>query len=163
VTADIDLDRFVDAQDGSFERALSEIVDGRKRSHWMWYVFPQVAGLGFSPRSQQYAINSVAEAQALLAHLVLGDRYRRIIDAVWHQVIDNSVTIHELFGSPDDVKLVSSLTLFAAAGRRGEPMQPVIATFVDQADEILRVADAQGFERCTTTERFIADQARPSV
>jgi uncharacterized protein (DUF1810 family) len=155
VTAEIDLDRFLDAQRGSFARALDEIVAGRKQSHWMWYVFPQVAGLGLSSRSRRYAINNVAEADALLAHPVLGNRYRHIVDAVWHQVVDNGVTIHQLFGSPDDVKVVSSLTLFASAGRRIDPTEPAITTFVAQADEILRIAYAQGLDRCTTTERFI--------
>jgi uncharacterized protein (DUF1810 family) len=156
VTADVDLDRFVGAQRGNFERALSEIVAGGKQSHWMWYVFPQVAGLGLSPTSMRYAINSVSEAEALLLHPVLGDRYRQIVGAVWHQVVDDGVTIHQLFGSPDDIKLVSSLTLFAAAGRRIDQPAPAILAFVAQADDVLQVAYSQGFHRCTTTERFVA-------
>lgn len=154
--ADIDLDRFVDAQRGNFERILGEINAGRKQSHWMWYVLPQVAGLGLSPTSKRYAITSVAEAEALLTHPILGDRYRQIVDAVWHQVVDNGATIHHVFGSPDDIKLVSSLTLFASVGHRIDPPEPVITAFVTQADDILRVAYAQDFDRCKTTERFIA-------
>ena len=76
----------------------------------MWYIFPQVGGLGVSAMSLRYAIGSVAEAQALLTHPVLGDRYRRIVDAAWHKIVEDGATVNALFGSPDDAKLVSSLT-----------------------------------------------------
>jgi len=146
----IDLQRFIDAQHGSFERALSEIEAGRKTSHWMWYVFPQVSGLGLSSTSVHYAIGSVAEARAFLDHPILGERFRRIVDAVWHQVVERGVTVHDLFGSPDDAKLVSSLTLFAgvASEQENDP-------FLSHAGEILRSADAQGLGRCTTTEALL--------
>lgn len=107
-----DLQRFVDAQARNYAGALAELTAGRKTSHWMWYVFPQIAGLGSSPMAQTYAIGSLAEARAYLAHPVLGPRLRACVAAV------NAVrgrSAHEIFGSPDDVKFRSSLTLFAAA------------------------------------------------
>lgn len=148
--SDVDLERFIDAQHGDFDRALDEIEAGRKRSHWMWYVFPQVNGLGFSATSRRYAIRSVEEAKAFLTHPVLGARYRQIVDAVWVQVVERGVTLGGLFGSPDDAKLVSSLTLFAGAARDSGS-----TTLLAQADEILRIAYEQGFDRCATTERVI--------
>jgi uncharacterized protein (DUF1810 family) len=154
-TPEIDLDRFVDAQRVDFDRALAEITTGRKRSHWMWYVFPQVAGLGFSAMSQRYAIKRVAEAKAFLSHPVLGPRYRQIVDAVWSQVVEGGITVHALFGSPDDAKLVSSLTLFAAVGRAMAPSEPALGAFATRADEILEAAYAQQLARCMVTERFV--------
>lgn len=107
-----ELQRFVEAQARNYDDALAELKAGRKTSHWMWYVFPQIAGLGSSAMAQRYAIGSLAEAQAYLAHPVLGPRLRDCVAAV------NAVrgrTAHEIFGSPDDIKFRSSLTLFAAA------------------------------------------------
>jgi uncharacterized protein (DUF1810 family) len=105
-----DLNRFVTAQEGIYERALAEIKAGRKRSHWMWFIFPQFAGLGFSSTSQLYAIKSLDEARAYLAHPVLGPRLRECIEALL-QVQGRSA--HQIFGSPDDLKLKSCATLFA--------------------------------------------------
>ena len=105
-----DLQRFVRAQEGDYERALAEVRSGRKRSHWMWYVFPQFAGLGQSSMSQRYAINTLGEARAYLAHPILGARLKGIAEAVLG-VQDR--TAHEMFGSPDDLKRQSSATLFA--------------------------------------------------
>ena len=104
------LSRFVDAQDGVYERALAEIKDGRKRSHWMWFIFPQFAGLGFSSTSRLYAIKSVAEAQAYLDHLVLGPRLIECAEAV---LSVQGKSAFQIFGSPDDAKLRSCATLFA--------------------------------------------------
>ena len=152
----LDLERFVDAQRRDFGRALEEIEMGRKRSHWMWYIFPQVNGLGVSTTSRRYAIRSVIEAEAFLTHPVLGHRYRQCVDAVWQQVVEGCTSLRDLFGMPDDAKLVSSLTLFAGVARRLDPAQPDLATFVTRADEILQAAYAQGLARCTVTESFIA-------
>ena len=105
-----DLGRFVRAQEGDYERALSEVRAGRKRSHWMWYVFPQYDGLGFSETTRRYAIKSVAEAQAYLAHPVLGPRLTEIAEATLG--VDGR-SAHEVLGSPDDMKLRSCATLFA--------------------------------------------------
>jgi len=107
-----DLDRFVQAQAATYDRALEEIRRGRKTSHWMWFIFPQLAGLGGSAMAQRYAIGSLAEAWAYLAHPVLGPRLRQCAAAVAEL---RGRTAREVFGSPDDLKLRSSLTLFAAA------------------------------------------------
>ncbi len=120
----VDLNRFLEAQRDSYERALGEIGTGRKQSHWMWYIFPQVSGLGVSPISQRYSIASVEEAEAYLLHPELGAGYVRLVDAVWRQVIEEGVRVSALFGSPDNSKLVSSLTLFVAVARRLDPARP---------------------------------------
>ncbi len=105
-----DLKRFVDAQAGDYDRALAEIKAGRKRSHWIWYVFPQIDGLGFSSMSKRYAIKSVDEAKAYLAHPVLGPRLVEVCEAA---LTVEGKSAHEIFGSPDDLKLKSCATLFA--------------------------------------------------
>jgi uncharacterized protein (DUF1810 family) len=105
-----DLDRFVQAQHADYDRALSELREGKKRSHWMWYIFPQIEGLGHSPMSQRYSIKSAAEARAYLDHPVLGPRLRECA-AVVNSIVGRSA--QEIFGSPDDLKLRSSATLFA--------------------------------------------------
>ena len=134
------LQRFVDAQDGVYATALAELTAGDKRSHWMWFVFPQVAGLGLSPTAQLYAIGSLAEAQAYLAHPLLGARLREGTAAV-NAVAGRSA--HQVFGSPDDLKFRSSMTLF----REAAPDDPAFAAalrkyFDGEADprtlEILR-------------------------
>ena len=106
-----DLDRFVHAQAGDYERALSELRAGKKKSHWMWYIFPQVEGLGLSPMSVQYSINSADEARAYLDHPLLGPRLRECA-AVVRDIVGRSAL--DVFGSPDDLKLRSSATLFDA-------------------------------------------------
>lgn len=106
-----DLGRFVTAQEGTVTQALSELRAGRKRSHWMWFVFPQIAGLGSSPMAQRYAVASLDEARAYLAHPILGPRLRDCTDAA----LAAQGTAHAIFGSPDDMKFRSSMTLFAQA------------------------------------------------
>jgi len=107
-----DLERFVAAQHGMFETALAEIRGGAKRSHWMWFIFPQLAGLGNSAMAQHYAIGSLAEARAYLDHGILGPRLRRCVEALG-QIEAKSA--EQLFGPIDALKLRSSLTLFAEA------------------------------------------------
>ena len=150
-----DLARFVEAQEHDYPQALSEIRHGQKRSHWMWYVFPQVSGLGLSPTAKRYAIESVEVARAYLEDPVLGPRYRRLVDAVWHQVVESGVTIRDLFGSPDDAKLVSSLTLFAGVARQQHSPGSDLGEFVEKAEEILEAAYAQRLDPCTHTEQFL--------
>ncbi len=106
-----DLKRFVDAQDAgeAYARALAELRAGRKQTHWMWFVFPQLAGLGASAMAQRYAISGPDEARAYLAHRVLGPRLLACVTAV-NAVEDRSA--HEIFGSPDDLKFRSCATLF---------------------------------------------------
>ena len=109
-----DLQRFVDAQDqsGTYERALAELRAGRKTSHWMWFVFPQIAGLGRSPTARQYAISDLEEAEAYLAHPVLGER---LVEASWTLVeLDGKRPAEEVLGPTDAMKLRSSMTLFAS-------------------------------------------------
>jgi uncharacterized protein (DUF1810 family) len=122
----------------------------------MWYIFPQVGGLGASLMSQRYAIGNIEEGEEFLAHPVLGANYCRIVETVWHQVVERGVSISGLFGSPDDSKLVSSLTLFIGVARRLDPQPSWIADFIIHADEILQAAYLQGLARCTTTETFLA-------
>ena len=105
-----DLERFVRAQQHDYARALAELKGGRKRSHWMWYIFPQFRGLGFSSMSQRYAIGSIDEAKAFLRHPVLGPRLTECANALL-AIADRSAT--DILGSPDDLKLRSSATLFA--------------------------------------------------
>lgn len=104
-----DLKRFVEAQDRVLDRVRAELTDGRKRSHWMWFIFPQIAGLGFSPMSRRFAIVSLAEAEGYLAHPVLGPRLKESVGLV---LAHSGQSAHAIFGSPDDMKFRSCLTLF---------------------------------------------------
>lgn len=105
-----DLNRFVLAQQDDYERALAEIKQGRKRSHWMWYIFPQLDGLGSSSRARRYGIKSADEARAYIVHPLLGPRLLACAEAA---VANTGNDATEIFGSPDDLKLRSSATLFA--------------------------------------------------
>lgn len=105
------LNRFVQAQQSVYEQALSEIKSGKKRSHWMWYVFPQFDGLGLSDTSKRYSIKSIAEAKAYLSHPILGSRLIECAEAV---LSIEGRTANEIFGSPDDMKLKSCATLFSS-------------------------------------------------
>jgi uncharacterized protein (DUF1810 family) len=109
-----DLERFLRAQEGSYAAAIEEIRSGRKRSHWMWYVFPQIDGLGYSATARHYAIGSLGEARAYLRHPVLGTRLRECAEALLG-VAGKSAA--EIFGYPDELKLKSSMTLFARASK----------------------------------------------
>jgi uncharacterized protein (DUF1810 family) len=105
-----DLQRFVDAQSAVFATVIAELRAGRKRSHWMWFIFPQLSGLGGSATAQVYAISSLAEARAYLAHDVLGPRLRQCAAVL--NAIDGA-SVEEILGWPDNLKLRSSMTLFA--------------------------------------------------
>jgi uncharacterized protein (DUF1810 family) len=121
------LARFTEAQDagGTYARALAELRAGRKTSHWMWFVFPQIAGLGRSPTAQRYAIASLEEARAYLAHPVLGPRLRESARALSEQA---DGTAEDILGGIDALKLRSSMTLFA----RAAPDEPVFAEVLEQ-------------------------------
>lgn len=127
-----DLQRFLDAQESDYQTALSEIKNGRKRSHWMWYVFPQIAGLGFSSTSKFYAIKDKAEAKEFLAHPTLGKRLIEISEALLET---ESKTANQIFGSPDDVKLKSSMTLFGALENADPVFQRVLDEYFDGAKD----------------------------
>ena len=125
-----DLERFVSAQASAYDRALAEIRAGLKQSHWMWFVFPQYAGLGSSSTAAHYAIRSRAEAEAYLQHPVLGARLRECAEAVCALKCRSA---QEVFGYPDDMKLRSSATLFASVSPPGSVFQRVLDAFFDGA------------------------------
>ena len=116
-----DLQRFVEAQEPVYERVCAELRRGRKASHWMWFVFPQIRGLGHSPMAQKFAIASLAEARAYLDHPVLGPRLRQCTQLV---VDVEGRTASEIFGQPDDIKFRSSMTLLSLAA----PDEPLFKT-----------------------------------
>lgn len=121
------LKRFLKAQETDYSTALSEIKNGRKRSHWMWYIFPQIQGLGFSEASKYYGIKDVNEAEAFLNHPILGNRLLNIGKALLELPENN---VNKILGSPDDVKLKSSMTLFVTTGT--DPVfQAVLDKFFD--------------------------------
>jgi uncharacterized protein (DUF1810 family) len=128
MTDEHDLDRFVQAQSTTYEAALSELRAGRKRTHWMWFVFPQLRGLGRSGTARYYGIASLAEARAYLAHEVLGPR---LTECSWALLDHRGHTAHEIMGSPDDIKLRSSMTLFAAASGKGSVFADVLDAYFD--------------------------------
>ena len=117
------LSRFVQAQEDDYEQALAEIRSGRKRSHWMWYIFPQIDGLGFSSTSRRYSIKSVAEAEAYLSHPVLGPRLVECAEATLRV---EGRSAFEIFGSPDEMKLRSCATLFACVAPAGSVFDRLI-------------------------------------
>jgi uncharacterized protein (DUF1810 family) len=126
------LQRFLDAQRADYPTALAELTAGRKRSHWMWYIFPQLQGLGFSDMAHRYGITGAAEAAAYLAHPVLGARLIEISRALLALPGSNATSI---MGSPDDLKLRSSMTLFAQVPGADGVFQAVLDKFFGgQAD-----------------------------
>ena len=137
-----DLERFVAAQAQAYSRVVAELSDGRKRSHWMWFIFPQIEGLGFSTMAQRFAIRSRAEAATYLAHGILGPR---LIECTRLVLAVKNRTIHEILGSPDDLKFRSSMTLFGAVSENpifGQAISACYGGAKDQATlEILRSLD----------------------
>ena len=138
----LDLERFVDAQAPVFETVLAELTAGRKRTHWMWFVFPQLRGLGHSPTAQFFGIGSPEEARAYHAHPLLGPR----LDLCTRTVLESRAhSLNELFGSPDDLKFRSSMTLFEIA-------TPSVALFAQALDRWC------GGERDDRTLQLLAKQ-----
>ena len=120
------LQQFVEAQESTYVQALRELPEGRKRSHWMWFIFPQLRGLGYSAMAYEYGIASRAEAVAYLEHPVLGARLRECTRSV------NAVegrSAHDIFGSPDDLKFCSSMTLFAGVATDNAEFLEALARF----------------------------------
>lgn len=114
-----DLDRFVMAQAPLYDIALAELIGGRKLTHWMWFIFPQLRGLGRSSMAHRYGLGSMEEARAYLAHPVLGPRLRECVTAV----LDSGETdLGIVFGSPDDMKFISSMTLFSLAAEESDTL-----------------------------------------
>ena len=126
------LKRFLDAQESDYAIALAEIEGGRKLTHWMWYIFPQVAGLGFSSTSKFYAIKDRNEAQEFLQHPVLGKRLVEISNVL---LGIEGKTAHQIFGSPDDVKLKSSMTLFGTLDDANPVFQKVLDKYFGGAKD----------------------------
>ena len=120
------LNRFVQAQQDDYELALSELKNGRKRSHWMWYIFPQLDGLAYSSTSKHYAIKTVDEAKAYLAHPLLGPRLLACAEAL---IGLNGRSAREILGSPDDLKLKSCATLFACISPAGSVFHQLLAKY----------------------------------
>ncbi len=123
------LERFVKAGDDCYERALDEVRNGHKRTHWMWYVFPQMSGLGMSAASRHYGISGAAEAEAFLAHPILGQRLYEITEALL--ALDRACSAHEVFGSPDDLKLQSCMTLFSSISEEGNVFERILSRYFD--------------------------------
>ena len=125
---DFNLERFVEAQNGVYDTALAELRAGRKRTHWMWFIFPQIEGLGHSAMAQRYAIRSADEAAAYLAHPVLGPRLRACATAV---ASHDDRGVDEIFGHPDNLKFHSSMTLFADVAPDEAIFQACLDQFFD--------------------------------
>jgi uncharacterized protein (DUF1810 family) len=123
VTDPFDLQRFVDAQAPAYQRVLAELGQGQKQSHWMWFVFPQLAGLGHSPMARRFALASREEAAAYLSHSILGPRLRECTALV--NAIEGR-TIREILGNPDDLKFCSSMTLFGAVSSDPEFAEAIV-------------------------------------
>lgn len=118
-----DLNRFLEAQEGDYARAMSELRQGRKRTHWMWYIFPQLDGLGFSPTARKYAILGLDEARAYLDHPVLGPRLVACVETLLGL---QGLSAQAIFGSPDDWKLRSCATLFACVSPKGSVFERLL-------------------------------------
>ncbi|MEO9021721.1 MAG: DUF1810 domain-containing protein [Ginsengibacter sp.] len=134
------LKRFIDAQQKDYPIALSEIMREKKCSHWMWYIFPQIQGLGFSETSKFYAIKSIEEADEFLKHPILGNRLIRICNELLSLTSNNA---HTIFGTPDDLKLHSSMTLFSSLLSTNPVFQKVLDKFFEgeRDEETLRIID----------------------
>ncbi len=118
-----ELSRFISAQEGIYDRALAELREGLKRSHWMWFIFPQIEGLGHSPTTRLYSIKSLEEARHYLAHAVLGTRLKECTEAV---LAVQGRSASDIFGHPDDWKLQSSMTLFELVAGRNSVFSRVL-------------------------------------
>jgi uncharacterized protein (DUF1810 family) len=121
-----ELNRFLSAQEGIYDRVLSELRGGQKRTHWMWYIFPQIDGLGHSPTTRHYAVKSLEEARRYLAHPVLG---ARLVESAETVLAVQGLSATDIFGHPDDWKLQSSMTLFALASEPGSVFERVLEKY----------------------------------
>ena len=132
-------DQFLIAQEGVYPQALAEMRAGQKRSHWMWFIFPQIAGLGHSATARRYALHSLEEARNYFDHPILGERLRQCTRAVLHKAgvpSEPGPTIHEIFGSPDDLKFHSSMTLFSRAAPHEPLFRRALVVFYEGIDDI---------------------------
>lgn len=139
--ADFDLERFVEAQNRVYDQVMQELQAGRKRSHWMWYVFPQLDGLGHSAMAERYALAGIDEALAYLAHPLLGPRLEACVTALLQH---GDKSAREILGSPDHLKLRSCLTLFARAAPDNPLFQFALVQFYDGEPDALTLAMLSG-------------------
>lgn len=139
--ADFDLQRFVEAQNPVYDQVMQELQAGRKRSHWMWYVFPQLDGLGHSAMAERYTLAGIDEARAYLAHPLLGPRLQACVTALLQH---HDKSAREMLGSPDYLKLRSCLTLFAQAAPGNPLFQLALVQFYDGEPDALTLAMLQG-------------------
>ena len=130
-TASHDLNRFVAAQDAVYSQVIAELAAGRKQTHWMWFIFPQIAGLGFSAMAQRFAISSHAEAEAYLDHPLLGPR---LIECTGLVLRVSGKSIYAILGSPDDLKFRSSMTLFDAVSNNAIFSEAIAKYYADDKD-----------------------------
>ena len=128
---EFNLERFVKAQESDYERAMKELANGHKQSHWIWYILPNIAGLGHSPTARYYAIQNLEEAKAYLAHPVLGSRLQRTLQVILEQP---NADLSSLMGFPDDLKLVSCVSLFQAADPDNPIYEKVLKRFHREPD-----------------------------
>jgi uncharacterized protein (DUF1810 family) len=136
----LNLGRFVEAQAPVYARALAELTAGRKQSHWMWFIFPQISGLGKSPMAQHYAIHSLDEARNYLAHPLLGARLKECTGAVMDV---EGRSAHEIFDTPDDLKFRSCMTLFAHAAPDEPLFRAALEKYFDGAEDALTLQKLQ--------------------
>ncbi len=125
------LERFVKAQEGDYERAMKELARGHKQSHWIWYILPNIAGLGHSPTARYYAIQDLEEAKAYLAHPLLGPRLQKTLQVILEQP---NADLSSLMGFPDDLKLISCVSLFQAADPDNPIYKKVLKRFHREPD-----------------------------
>jgi uncharacterized protein (DUF1810 family) len=130
----IDLSRFTTAQESIYDSVLAELRNGRKRTHWMWYIFPQLDGLGFSATSKYYAIKSIEEARQYLNHPVLG---KRLLECAETVLAVEGRSVAEIFGYPDDLKLKSSMTLFAYVAAPGSVFARILDKYFNGEQDTL--------------------------
>jgi len=142
MTRENSLKRFLDAQEADYQTALSEVKKGRKRSHWIWYIFPQIQGLGFSETSKFYAIKDIQEAEEYLKHPVLGSRLVLICNELLGLESNDA---NKIFGSPDDLKLKSSMTLFSVLPNTNPVFRLVLEKFFNgtKDNRTLQIIDKQ--------------------
>jgi len=133
MTSATNFQKFIDAQQSDYSIALSEIKNGKKRSHWMWYIFPQISGLGFSEISKLYSLKNIGEAEEYLKHPVLGQRLIEISNALLHIKSNDA---HSVFGTPDNLKLKSSMTLFSLLPDTNPVFDAVLDKFFNGSKDV---------------------------
>jgi uncharacterized protein (DUF1810 family) len=150
----VDVERFCEPVREHVDDVVEELTAGRKRTHWMWFVFPQLRALGRSEMARRFGLDDLDEARRFVAHAELGPTYQRLVAIVHDVVVRQGHLVHAVFGSPDDFKLVSSLTLFGAAAEREGRIE-----LAQQCRELLDVAERQGLPRCSVTLAALGDAA----